>query len=143
MRKSITVTISDEGRDKGKVFVITELSAWAAEDWAAQVLFAAMNAGVEIPDGISQAGLPGLAAIGIQALTKIPYEAAKPLFQTMMSCVQIQPSPSVTRPLIEDDVEEVKTLLQLRKETVKLHLDPFMTGAPLTSAPDTRKTRAS
>lgn len=143
MRKSITVTISDEGRDKGKTFIITELSAWDAERWASKVLFAAMNAGIEIPDDVAQAGISGLASLGIQALTRIPYEDAAPLLDTMMGCVQIQPSASVTRPLIEDDVEEVKTLLQLRKETVKLHLEPFMADAPSTSDRAKSKTRAS
>lgn len=143
MRKTATITIDDEGRDKGKSFVITEMSAWAAEDWAAQVIFAAMNAGVQIPDDVAQAGLSGLASIGIEALTKIPYQYAKPLLDVMMTCVQVQPSAGVTRPLIEDDIEEVKTLLRLRKEVVALHIEPFTQDAPLTSAPVKAKTRAS
>lgn len=143
MRKTATVSITDEGRDKGKTFIINEKTSWDSEDWAARVLFAAMNAGIEIPDEIAQAGLAGVASLGIKALTKIPYEAAKPLLDSMMECVQIQPSAGVTRDLIEDDIEEVKTLLRLRTETIKLHIDPFTNDAPLTSAPAKAKTRAS
>lgn len=143
MRKTVTVTIDEAGRDKDKIFIVTEMSAWDAEDWAAQVIFAAMNAGVEIPDDVAHAGLSGLASIGIEALTKIPYQHAKPLLDAMMTCVQIQPSAGVTRPLIEDDIEEVKTLLRLRKEVVALHIEPFTQDAPLTSAPAKSKTRAS
>lgn len=135
-RKKATVTISAEGRDKGKVFVLTELSAYEAEDWAGRALFALMNAGVEIPDNIAEAGLAGVAALGIKALTKLPYKSAKPLLDKMMTCVEIQPSPSdprVVRALIADDIEEVATLLTLRKQVLGLHMDFSMAAAPSTS----------
>lgn len=132
-RKTATVTISAEGRDKGKVFVLTELSAYEAEDWAGRALFALMNAGVEIPDNIAEGGLAGVAAMGFKAITKLPFDSAKPLLDKMMECVQIQPSPTVTRALIPDDIEEVATLLQLRKQVLGLHMDFSMAAAPSTS----------
>lgn len=132
-RKNAIVTISAEGRDKGKVFVLTELPAYEAEDWAGRALFALMNAGVEIPDNIAEAGLAGVAALGIKALTKLPFESAKPLLDSMMKCVQIQPSPSVVRPLVPDDIEEVATLLTLRKQILGLHMDFSMAVARSTS----------
>jgi len=132
-RKTATVTISAEGRDKGKVFVLTELSAYEAEDWAGRALFALMNAGVEIPDNIAEAGLAGVAAMGLKAIAKLPFDSAKPLLDKMMGCVQIQPSPTVTRALIPDDIEEVATLLQLRKQVLGLHMDFSMAAAPSTS----------
>lgn len=122
-RKTVTITIDAEGRDRGKVFVLTELPAMQAEEWAGRLLFAAMNAGIEIPDNIAQAGLAGVAALGISALTKLPFDAVKPLMDEMLGCIQIQPSPKVTRALIQDDIEEVGTLLRLRKEIVSLHID--------------------
>lgn len=132
-RKTATVTISAEGRDKGKVFVLTELSAYEAEDWAGRALFALMNAGVEIPDNIAEAGLAGVAAMGLKAIAKLPFDSAKPLLDKMMGCVQIQPSPTVVRALIADDIEEVATLLHLRKQVLGLHLDFFTAVAPSTS----------
>lgn len=125
-RKTKKITIDSKGRDYGKVFLITELDAWSAEEWATEALFAMMNAGVDIPEGIEQAGLAGVAALGISALTKVPYDKAKPLIEKMMSCVQVVLA--VTRPLIPDDIEEVGTLLLLKKEVLMLHLDFFIDG---------------
>ena len=132
-RKTAIVTISAEGRDKGKVFVLTELSAYEAEDWAGRALFALMNAGVEIPDNIAEAGLAGVAAMGLKAIAKLPFDSAKPLLDKMMGCIQIQHSPTVTRALIPDDIEEVATLLTLRKQVLGLHMDFSMAAAPSTS----------
>jgi len=142
-RKVATVTIDQQGRDFGKTFVITELSAHASEEWAGRALFAMLNAGVEIPDSIAGAGLAGIAALGIGALTKLSFDAAKPLLDEMMTCVQVRPSSNVTRALIIDDIEEVGTLLTLRKEVFNLHLSFFIPGNPSTSAPESgSKTRA-
>lgn len=133
-RKKVTITIDADGRDKGKSFVLTEMSAWDAEEWAGEALFAMMNAGVDIPPGIESAGLAGVAALGITALTKMSYEKARPLLARMMQCVEIQPSRDIVRPLINDDIEEVSTLLRIRKEVFALHFDFFIDGGESTSA---------
>lgn len=132
-RKTATVKIDAQGRDFGKTFIITELSAFAAEEWAGRALFAMLNAGVEIPDNIAKAGLAGVAALGIGSLTRMSFDAAKPLLDEMLACVQIQPSPKVVRSLIDDDIEEVATLLTLRKEVLNLHMSFFTSGADSTS----------
>jgi hypothetical protein len=134
-RKTATITIGEQGRDFGKVFVITEMSAFQAEEWAGRALFAMLNAGVEIPENIANAGLAGVASMGIASLTKVPYDAAKPLLDEMLECIQVKPSPNVTRALIDDDIEEVQTLLTLRKEVLNLHLSFFTDGVGSTSAP--------
>lgn len=126
-RKTATITIEAEGRDKGKVFVLTELSATEAEDWAARALFALMNSGVDVPDNLVDSGLAGIAAMGMGALQKIPYEAAKPLMDTMKRCIQVKLA--VVRGLIEDDIEEVSTWLYLRKQVLLLHMDFSMAAA--------------
>lgn len=127
-RKTKEIVIDSNGRDSGKVFLITELDAWSAEEWATQALFAMMNAGVDVPEGIENAGLAGVAALGLSALTKVQYDKAKPLIDKMMSCVEIIPSPKVRREIIPDDIEEVGTLLLLKKEVLLLHLDFFTAG---------------
>jgi hypothetical protein len=124
-RKQANITIDGNGRDAGKVFVLTELSAAAAETWAARAMFAMLNAGVAIPDNIAQAGLAGIAALGVNALSKLSFDAAKPLLDEMFDCVQIQPSPKVVRALVDDDIEDVSTRLVLRREIFKLHIDFF------------------
>ena len=125
------ITIDRKGRDYGKKFVITPLSAWAAEELAGKALFAMMNAGMNIPDNLLDSGLSGLAALGIRAMSRIPYEQAKPLLDELLTCVKVKSSEKVTRALLPEDseIQEVATLLTLRKEVIKLHLDFFMNGA--------------
>jgi len=131
-RKEATFT-AESGRDKGKQFHITEMSASQAESWAFRVLLAIGNAGIEVPEGLAEQGMAGLMAVGYMNLLKIPYEAAKPLLDEMMSCVQIVPSAGIKRPLIEDDIEEVTTRLQLRKAVWNLHMDFFLDVGQSTS----------
>jgi hypothetical protein len=125
-RKSITYTVADEGRDQGKVFVLTEMPASRAERWALRAFQALAKAGVELPDNIAQMGMAGIALVGIKALSHTPWEEAEPLLAEMFECVQRQPNPknpAVVRALVEDDVEEVATRLKLRAEVLKLHTD--------------------
>lgn len=138
MARKSTVFTATDGRDKGKAFLLTELSAEDAEDWAMRALFVIVNAGVEVPDELLGAGLAGLAALGIKALTKVPYEAAKPLFDTMMRCIQLLPDPRdhrTVRPLMTaDDIEEVPTRMKLRKAILDLHMGFFLDAARSTQA---------
>ncbi|MGZ9981555.1 hypothetical protein ACXXCT_08805 [Bordetella bronchiseptica] len=132
-RKKKTITISAPGRDKGKAFLITELSAADAEDWAGRALFALMNAGVEIPDNIAEAGLAGLASIGLKALQTLRFDEAKPLFDKMMECVQLDMGRAGTRRLDDEDIEEVATRLLLRREIMALHVDFLQAAGQSTS----------
>lgn len=139
MRKTVDVTISEEGRDLGKVFRITEMSADQAERWAMRAFFALMNAGIDIPEDVAGMGLAGIAEIGLKALSRVPFEAAEPLLQDMMSCVQIVPDPgkpNVVRSLIEGDIEEILTRIQLRRAVFDVHVDFLKRVAPSTSVPE-------
>lgn len=133
MARKETTFLADIGRDKGKQFHITEMSASQAESWAFRVILAIGNAGIEIPDNLASQGMAGLMAVGYLNLLKIPYEAAKPLLDEMMGCVQIIPSANLKRALIEDDIEEVKTRLLLRKAVWDLHMDFFLDAGQSTS----------
>jgi hypothetical protein len=126
MRKTVTFSVVDQGRDLGKTFLITEMSATEAEDWASQALFAIMNAGIEIPDEIADMGFAGIAAVGLKALGKVPYYMAEPLLKKMMECIKLIPDaaqPNVVRALIDSDIEEVATRLKLKKAVWDLHVD--------------------
>jgi hypothetical protein len=130
-RKELKFTVTDAGRDLGRTFVITEMSARAGHAWATRALFGIMNAGAEIPDNIMSAGLAGLASIGIKALGKLSIEIAAPLLDELLDCVQIMPDPArpgVLRSLVHDDTEEIVTLFRLQKEALALHIE-FFTGA--------------
>ena len=126
MARKETTFVADSGRDTGKTFLITEMSASQAENWAFRVILAIGNAGIEIPEGLAAQGMSGLMAVGYMNLLKIPFNDAKPLLDEMMSCVQIMPSPNLKRALIEEDIEEVVTRLQLRKEIWSLHTSFFL-----------------
>ena len=131
-RKESTFS-ADSGRDKGKQYLITEMSASQAENWAIRTILAVGNAGLDIPEGLASQGMAGLMAVGYMNLLKIPFESARPLLDEMMGCVQFAPSATLRRPLIEDDIEEVATRLEIRKAVWNLHLDFFLTENESTS----------
>lgn len=131
--KEITIpgTASDAPghRDDGKTFIITEMSADEAESWAMESLLALTNAGAEVPD--ASHGMAGLASAGLEALQGLKYDVVKPLMDRMLTCVKFQgPNKNVpAQPLLKGDlcqVEEVTTLLMLRREIFKLHTDFFI-----------------
>ena len=112
-RKTKTVIIERDGRDKGKQFELTEMSAAAAEKCA----FGAVETG-------AAGGIAGAAELGLNALSSInPDEAMASLPETL-ACAQIVPDPKhphVSHPIGEDDVEEITTLALLRAEIFELH----------------------
>lgn len=127
-RKELYYTVESEGRDKGKVFFIKEMSASAAEWWAIRAGLAMAKNGVALPDNFSDMGMAGMAKVGLEMVAKIPPEDAKPLLDELMGCVQYVPDASnlsIKRPLFEDATEEVMTRLKLRGEVFKLHVDFF------------------
>jgi hypothetical protein len=133
MRKVAQYTVTDEGRDKGKVFSITEMSASRAEAWATRVLLALMGSNADLPENFDELGMAGLAELGLKSIGGLKWEVAEPLLAEMMECVQIIPNPAkpnVIRPLIEDDIEEVLTRFKLRIEVWKLHMDFLQAVAP-------------
>lgn len=114
------------GRDQGKIFRLVEMSAFAAEKFAAKVLLALMKSGVKIPENVKDAGLAGLATVAISAFGGIHPDVLMPLLDEMMECVKIIPDSRYpdksVRALVDEDIEEVATLLELRKELLELHL---------------------
>lgn len=147
-RREIDFTVTDEGRDQGKVFHITEMSALQAERWAVKALQAAARGGVDIDDSAISSGMQAVAVLGIKALMSANYSDIEPLMAEMLRCVTVKPdprNPSLTRPLIEDDIEEVRTLLTLRMEVINIHLN-FSTpvgSSNSTSATSPRPTDSS
>lgn len=132
-RKTVNYTVTSEGRDKGKIFVLTELPASKAESWAMRAILALMAGGVELPEGFERLGMAGMAEIGIRALSQLKWEDAEPLLNEMWQCVQIIPDPArpqVIRNLIEEDIEEVDTRLKLRMEIWTLHVGFLKAVAP-------------
>lgn len=139
-RRTVDVTISAEGRDKGKVFRITELPADEAEEWAMRAILALANNGVDIPEEVmANPSLAGIAFVGTKALGRINANEAIPLLKTMMSCVTVVTDVGVARSLVEGpgaDIEEIQTRLFLRAEVISLHLGFSILGAITTMRAD-------
>lgn len=123
-RKTQRVTITQEGRDKGKIFVITELPADQAERWFLRALFALMQSRADISEESLQAGAAGIARIGLAALSGIPWPTAEPLLDEMMTCIQVQPpnAKALPLPLLPDHIQEPTTRLALRMAVLELHV---------------------
>ena len=138
MRKKQYWKCPDEGRDLGKTYLLTEMSATQGELWAARAFFAMANSGIELPAGVQDAGLAGFAQFALQLLGKLPFAEAAPLMAEMFTCVQAVPDPNnpdFARSLLESDIEEIKTRVKIRMELLKLHSDFFTAAGPSTSAP--------
>jgi len=126
MRREKDFKVEAVGRDQGKLFHLTEMSAFAAEKFAAKVILALMKSGVKIPENVKDAGLAGLATIAMSAFGGIHPDVLMPLLDEMMECVKIVPDPrnpiGSIRALVPEDIDEVATLLKLRQELLELHL---------------------
>jgi flagellar motor component MotA len=123
-RNVCNYAVMDEGRDKGKIFVLTEMPASRAESWAMRALLALMAGGVEMPEGFERMGMAAMAEVGIKALAGLKWEVAEPLLEEMWTCIKIMPDaskPHLVRNLLEEDVEEITTRVKLRAEVWKLH----------------------
>lgn len=120
-----TVIGEDGGRDRGKAFLITEMPASKAEKWATRALLLLSRSGIDFPAEMLGSGMAGIAVYGLRALPLLDFNEAEPLLDEMWDCIQIIPDPShqnVTRPILEDDIEEIATRIKLRTEIFNLHV---------------------
>lgn len=125
-RREEFVTIPHEGRDKGKVFKLTEMFADQGERWAMRAFLAMARNGIEIPEEIATMGLAGVAALGIKAFGSMSGDDAEMLMAEMFRCVQAVPdatNTNITTPLFPESIEEILTRLYLRKRIFGLHVD--------------------
>lgn len=137
-RRTIDVTVTAEGRDKGKTFHLTEMAAEPAEEWAIRIFLAITRAGIDLPPELVNGGVAALrevlpAIIGsalMNGVAGLQYDEIKPLLVQMMDCVMIKEAAAI-RPLTPDDIEEVATRLFLRGEVFKLHTGFSQNAAPV------------
>lgn len=133
------LTIDTEGRDKGKVFLLTEMPADAGERWANRAALALTNTGAAIPEEALGAGWATLAAIGVQALGMLRHENVQPLLDELWpACVRWVP-PTAGLPPQEivrgqnSQIEEVATRYEIYFALWKLHTGFSMPGVSQTS----------
>lgn len=131
-RKQLEITISAEGRDKGKTFVITELPASQGEKWATRALLALSRSGIDMPEEVAGMGMAGIAYVGLKALAGVQFAEAGPLMDEMFTCVSLRPDaarPEYLRPPMEDEIQEIGTRATLRMEVLTLHTGFSIAGA--------------
>lgn len=125
-RKTLRYTVEDQGRDLGKVFLLTEMSASAAEAWAMRIVLALLDGNPDMPIDLMRSGMAGIAAIGvIKAIGGLKWSVSKPLLDEMWECVKIIPNPGpkeMARKPMEEDIEEVITRFNLRVAVLELHM---------------------
>lgn len=131
------IIIDDNNRDKGKTFILTEMSSDQGERWAIRALLALANAGAQIPEDFGQAGMAAIATMGVEALARLPFREAEPLLDEMWGCIQYQHSSHLPlQPIMggeNSQIEEVMTRLKLRMELLQLHFSPFLKEKQSTS----------
>lgn len=130
--KTVVITTDDlENRDKDKVFVITEMSAFQGDVWGKKAILACSRGEINqaILGDIENAGIAGIAALGFQFFGSLRWEDAEPLLAELMSCVKYMPDP--TKPMIlrpigaggSEDIEEISTISYLQMEVFNLHVN--------------------
>lgn len=129
-RKTCRVTIDAEGRDKGKTFVLTELSALDIERWTVRLVLALGKNGVSLPDVTVDSGFAGIAGILWTLIAQITPEEAETLMASMLQGLKIDEG-KITRELVADDIEDAETLLKIRMAWVDLHSGFFAKGGRL------------
>lgn len=132
-RKEIVYIVEDEGRDKGKEFVITEMSAWDA-DSLAQDIFRAMGDSEfsSIPPDVIAMGCAGLATVGLSVISASSPEVARALRDRLMSTVDIVITTDKTRNQRKVngslDFEEVATIRSVLDKVFQVNFN-FLTIA--------------
>lgn len=131
-RKEIVFTAED-GRDNGKEFIITEMSAWDADELA-QDMFRAMGESnfSGIPADVIAMGCAGLATVGLSVISASSPEVAHTLRDRLMSTVEIVITHDGNRNRRQVkgsiDFEEVSTIRKLLDKVFQTNFD-FLTIA--------------
>lgn len=150
-RKTKTLVI-ESGRDQGKSFLITEMPVTRADKWANTALLAMLRGGVDVGNvnfgliadtiGVGDApkidpmgGMLELARITIAGLGNVTETVGQELLDQLINdCAQVISSGGVVRQMlsIDDEIEDLKTLWMLRKESLLLHIDFLADGSSQT-----------
>jgi len=131
-RREVPYIVQDDNRDKGKEFIITEMSAWSADEMAQDIFRAMGDADFSsIPADVISMGCAGLATVGLSVLSASSPEVSRQLRDRLMDTVQIvitHEGKSQMRAVKSIDFEEVTTIRTLMDQVFKLNFD-FLTIA--------------
>ncbi|MGK0705125.1 hypothetical protein ACSFCW_16835 [Yokenella regensburgei] len=124
-RKEIPFVVEDDNRDKGKEFIITEMSAWDADELA-QDIFRAMGDSnfTGIPADVIQMGCAGLATVGLSVMSAAKPEVSIMMRDKLMTTVSIaithegKRNVRLVKPI---DFEEVSTIREVMGKVFELN----------------------
>ncbi len=128
-RKEKTYIVKEDNRDKGKEFIITEMSAIKGQELASDIhreMMAVNFSGIS-PDVIAM-GCAGLATVGLSVLSAISKESSMIMRNALLSTVQIvirvkDGGVQVRDIRAEIDFEEMTTIINLLDEVFTLNFD--------------------
>lgn len=136
-RHTKSITITDDNRDKGKTFLLTELASYDAEMWVWKLIPVLSAVGFTVDDNVLKGGFAAIAAMGAAAILRMPYEVTKSLLDEMLACIGYVHNPAhAPQPIYLDakcQIEEISTWFQLRKAVLELHTDPLKAAGASTS----------
>lgn len=127
MRRTREVTIVQkegerENRDANKTFLLTEVSAVAAEEWGVRAIMALGSSGITVPQEMVDGGLIGAVLVFYQAFMGANEAAIMPLWREMLpACVKHKQAEGIVMPYHAPMIEEVGTILTLRQQIMELH----------------------
>ena len=131
--------VTEDNRDKGKVFILTEMPGEQGELWAIQAAYLIEQAGMDVKPE-EREGMAGLASLERRHGHSIGFLRAiqDPSLEAMWQYVQYEPAPSLPpQPLIKGEacqIEEISTRLQIRMAFMRMHLGFFSRAKAQTSA---------
>ena len=133
----------DNGDDKGKTFLLTEMPLLEADRWAWKLGHGMLKGGIDASgidlnamDLKTSGGILEFAKVGVAALGNIEQDTLFDLLDELTTkCIKIIPASGVPRNLVfgdgeftENDISSAKTLNYLRMEAVKLHINFLAQG---------------
>lgn len=122
-RREIIWTVETEGRDKGKEFFITEMSAWDAETMAQDIYREMGDAEFgAIPADVIAMGCAGLSTIGLSVLAAASADISANITERLLSTVKISVDTGY-RDVKPFDFEEVSTIRDLKDKVFALNFD--------------------
>ncbi|NNS07342.1 hypothetical protein [Erwinia sp. JH02] len=125
MSRKIITFIAEDGRDKGKEFQITEMSAWDAEELSEEI-YRAMGQGEfnSLPADVVSMGIAGLATVGMSVLAAAPAATSRYISDKLLSTVKAvitHEGQQVSRDVEKIDFEEIATLRKLKDKVLELN----------------------
>ncbi len=135
-RRNEYFTVDKECRDFGKTFCITEMTAFNAESFAIRAGLALLKNNPSLPPNMIERitdktiTFEDIAALGLGLFSAVDYYDLEPLLKDLLKCVQIivDKKSMIMRELEDEDIEELSTIIELRKRALGLHIN-FSTAA--------------